>query len=86
MKKSKSNLQLFFISDLSKSFTVALFVEQQERFAHSRSFVKSDKSESLPSLFKKEQLSKEQRERFALGHKKGKTSEKQSKTYKKVNH
>ena len=45
--------------------------EQQERFAHSRSFEKSDESESLTWIFKKERLSKEQPERFALGHKKG---------------
>ena len=65
LKKSKSLLSLFC-------------TEQQERFAHSHSF---EKSESLLSLFKKEQLSEEQRERFALGNKKGKSSEKLSKTY-----
>ena len=31
--------------------------EQPERIAHSRSFVKSDRSESLKSLFKKERMS-----------------------------
>ena len=41
------------------------------RLAHGSSFVKSDKRESLPSLFKKEQLSEERWEQFALGHKKG---------------
>ena len=38
-----------------------------------------DKIESLPSLFKKECLSKERRERFALGHKKGETCQKPAK-------
>ena len=38
-----------------------------------RSFVKSAGSESLKSLFKKEGMSKEQQERFALGHRRGKT-------------
>ena len=33
----------------------------------------SDGSETLKLLFKKEQMSKERREPFALGHKKGKT-------------
>ena len=46
-----------------------------------RSFVKSDESELLPSLFKKEHLSEGRRERFTLGHKKGKSSEKLSKTW-----
>ena len=45
--------------------------EQQVQFAHSRSFLKSDESKSLPSLFTKEGLSKEQWEWFALGHEKG---------------
>ena len=45
------------------------------RLAHGCSFVKSNGSESLNSLFKKKRL-----ERFALGHKNGK---KLSKTYKK---
>ena len=66
--------------------TFALFKERRERIAYSRSFVmsnlseslkllfctvKSDRSESLKSLFKKERMSEEQRERFAHGHKKG---------------
>ena len=42
-----------------------------ERFNYSRSFFKSDESKSLLQLFKKDQLSKERWERFALGHKKG---------------
>ena len=44
-----------------------------------RSFVKSAGSESLKSLFKKEGMSKERQERFALGHRRGKLS----KTYEK---
>ena len=54
--------------------------ERQERFAQSCCFLKSNERESLPSLFKKEWLSEERREQFALGHKKG---EQQSKTYEK---
>ena len=42
--------------------------------------MKSDGSELLKSLFKKERMSKEQSEHFTLGHKKG---EKLSKTYEK---
>ena len=66
--------------------SLSLFCKEQwERFAHCRSFVKSDESKLLPSLFKKERLSKERRERFALGYKKGKSSEKLSKTYQNLN-
>ena len=36
-----------------------------------RSFVKSEGSESLKSLLKKERMSKKRCEQFALGHKKG---------------
>ena len=50
------------------------------KLAHGGSFVKSDGRKLLKSLFKKEQMSKEQREQFALGHKKG---EKLSITYEK---
>ena len=42
------------------------FAYEKEQIAHGRSLVKRDKSESLPSLFKKERLSEEQRERFTL--------------------
>ena len=52
--------------------------EQCEQLAHGRSFVKSDGSKLLKSLFKKEQMSKERREQFTLGHEKG---EKLSETY-----
>ena len=45
------------------------------------SFLKSDKSVSLPWLFKKEGLSEERRERFTFAHKNG---EKLSKTYNKM--
>ena len=41
-----------------------------ERITHGRSFVKSDRSESLKSIFKKEWMSKEEWEQFACGHKK----------------
>ena len=54
--------------------------EQQDWLAHSCSFLKSNGSELISSLFKKEQLSQEQQEQFALGHKK---RGKLSKTYKK---
>ena len=45
--------------------------ERWEWFAHGRSFLKSNESELLLSLFKKEQLNEERQEQFALGHKKG---------------
>ena len=57
MKKSESLLSLFCH-------------EQPERITDGCSFVKSNGSELLKSLFKKEQMSEELRERFALGHKK----------------
>ena len=41
-----------------------------ERITHAHSFVKSDRSESLKSIFKKEWMSKEEWEQFACGHKK----------------
>ena len=56
---------------------------EKERIAHCSSFVKSDERKSFPSLFKKEWWSEEQRERFALDPKKGKSSERPSKTYEK---
>ena len=51
----------FVMSGLSKSLTVALLSwdELPELIAHSHSFFKSDRNESLKSLFKKEQMSKE---------------------------
>ena len=52
----------------------------RERIAHGHSFVLSDGSKSLKSLFKKEWKSEARHERFALGHKKG---EQLSKTYEK---
>ena len=53
----------------------ARFCERKSdsQIAHGRSFVKNDRSESLKSLFKKERMTKERREQFAFGHKKGKT-------------
>ena len=56
---------------------------EKERIAHCSSFVKSDERKSFPSLFKKEWWSEEQRGRFALDPKKGKSSERPSKTYEK---
>ena len=53
--------------------------EQREKLAHGHSIVQSNKSESFRLLFKKEQCSEERRERFALGHKKGKSREKLTK-------
>ena len=50
-----------------------IYHERPERIAHGRSFVKNDRSELLKSLFKKKRMTKERREQFALGHKKGKT-------------
>ena len=60
---------------------ICSFPESESLFC---SFVKSNDSKSLPSLFKKEQRSKEWREWFALGHKKGKRSEKLKKTWWKL--
>ena len=45
--------------------------ERPERFPQGCSFIKSNVIELLMSLFKKERLSKERRELFPLGHKKG---------------
>ena len=55
--------------------------EQRKRFSHGCCFLKSKKSKLLTPLFQKEQLSKERREPFTLGHKKG---GKQSNTVKNV--
>ena len=57
----------------SKLLPLLLCRERHEQIAHGHSFVKSDGSKSLKSLFKKERMSKEQQELFALGHKRGKT-------------
>ena len=53
--------------------------EQCERVSHGCSFVKSDRSKSLKSLFKKERMRKEGYERLDLGHKKGKNCQKRMK-------
>ena len=55
--------------------------ERWEQIPCGRFFVKSEESELLPSLFKKERQSEERWEQFSLGHKKGKNSEKLSKTW-----
>ena len=47
------------------------FKELHEQINRGRSFVKSDGSESLKSLFKKELMCKQRYEGFALGHNKG---------------
>ena len=72
----------FFMSDLSEALTVALFswVTWANFSLSLFCTVKSDWSESLNILYKKEWMSKERREEFTLGHKKG---EKRSKTYEK---
>ena len=64
----------------SESLLLLFCHEQPEQITHGFSFVKSDGSKSLKSLFKKEQMSEEQGEQVALGHKKW---EKISRTYKK---
>ena len=46
-----------FCNKTSHSLTLHLFGEQSERFSHSRSFVKSNLSDSLTSLFKNEGMS-----------------------------
>ena len=65
-KRAHCSLCFFVMSDLIELLQVALLKEQRERFAQGHSFVKSDKRESLPTLFKEERL----------GIKKGKTNEK----------
>ena len=90
---NKSLMSLFFKeikTDLLK-LTRAIgawtlfFKEQQQQFTHSCYFFKSDKSDSLPSLFKKEQLSEERWEPFALGrgHKMGEKLQKPVKNIQK---
>ena len=51
-----------FASEMSESFPSLFCHERPERIAHGHSFVKSGGSESLKSLFKKEQMSEERRE------------------------
>ena len=60
----------FVMSDKRESITVAL--------------EKRDGSESRKSFFKKERMSEDQREGFALGHKQGKTVQKTVKTIQKL--
>ena len=63
------------------NFSRSLFChERPEHIAHGSSFVTSGGSESLKSLFKKEKMSKDRRERFTLGHKKGKNCQKHTKS------
>ena len=70
MKKSESLPYLFCHEQREPVAHGRFFYKKQwEQFAHSHSFVKRDKRNLLPSLFKKEQLSKELLERS--GHKKG---------------
>ena len=81
---------LFFVSERAKE----QFAHQKEQISSGRSFVmsnlsksllvtflfvKSDVSKSLKLLFKKERISKEQGEWFALRHKKGKNCQKHKK-------
>ena len=68
---SRSNFGSFLKSDVSESLTVALLWWATWANCSSHSFVKCDGSGLLKSLFKKEQMSEEQREPFALWHKKG---------------
>ena len=65
---------------LAKELPSLFCKEHQERSTHGFSFILSDESEMLPSHFKKER-----RQRFALRLKKGKSSEKLSKTYENTN-
>ena len=61
----------FFMSDLSEALTVALFSWVTWANCSLSLFctVKSNWSESLNILYKKEWMSKERREEFTLGHK-----------------
>ena len=63
----------------SKSLPLLFCHEQPEQIAYDRSFVNSDWSKSLKSLFKREQMSKEWQERFTLEYKKGKNFQKNTK-------
>ena len=58
---------------------MAPYKRATKRIIHGCSFVKSAGSESLKLLSRNERMSEEQRERFTLGHKRGKLS----KTYEK---
>ena len=71
--------KVWFAHFLSELLTVALLLWATWANRSSCSFVKSSGSESLKLLFKKERMSEEQWERFALGHKKGKNCQKHSK-------
>ena len=57
----------------NKSIQSLFCHERPEWITHSRSFVKSHGSKMLKSLLKKERMSEERWEQFALGYKKGKT-------------
>ena len=65
-----------FASENEKMAPSLFCHDRPEQIAHGLSFVKSDGSESLKSLFKKEQMSKERRKWFPLEHKKWKTRQK----------
>ena len=73
-------IALFLKSHVSKSLTVVFLLWATWANPSGRSFVKSDESESLRSLFKKKRISEERHERFALGHKKGKNWKEHTKT------
>ena len=66
-----SSVLLVLKSDVSETLTVTLLFWATWANRSGRSFVKSDGSELLNLLLKKERMSEERRERFALGHKKG---------------
>ena len=83
--------RLFFVSDRAVlSWKIAnhsrslVCNDWWEQVAYGHSFVKSNESEALLLLFKKEWLSKERQERFTLGHKKGESTEKLSRNIWKI--
>ena len=80
VKRSKSLTSLFCHGQPKTIAPVALLSWATWANCSWSCVVKSNRSELLKSLFKKERMSEEQHERFAHGHKKG---GKLSKTYKK---
>ena len=62
-----------WLSKMSESLLSLFCHERPEQIAHCCSFVKSDRSESLKSLFKKCEWEKSDGRDFLLGIKKGKT-------------
>ena len=80
-QKANCSHHSYVMSEGENRSRLLLFKEQQEGCTPGCSFVKNNKFELLLSLFKKEQVSAEWREQFALGHK---NEENQWKTVKNI--